>query len=66
MPSEQSEISDVMGKHTAEPSGPWCKGLFTLACNDPQIRGDVGSAVASLGHLKVVCVEFHRNKKRLY
>lgn len=66
MSSEHSEISDVMGKHTAGPSSPWCKGLFTLACYDPWIRGDVGSAAAALGYSQLQHVVFlHQNSGTL-
>lgn len=49
MSSEHSEMSAVMGKHTARPSRLWCKGSFTLAYCDLQIRRDIDSAAASMG-----------------
>lgn len=39
MSSEHSEVSDVLRKHTREPSSYWYDGLFTLTYCDLQVSG---------------------------
>lgn len=56
----------MMGKQQiAGPGSPRCKGLFTPAYYDPQIRGDVDSAAASSGYLKDQHVKYFSIKMNI-